>query len=106
MIADVILLILSIVVLLAATVFDLRTKEIPDTLSYGFIGAALLIRGVFSFSLGFNYLLTDISSLLEIGESENQPKNYSFWEINFPFFSSKIYCSPSFDRKNMSKNAH
>ncbi|OLS16573.1 MAG: hypothetical protein HeimC3_53190 [Candidatus Heimdallarchaeota archaeon LC_3] len=54
--------------------------------------------------LGFNYLLTDISSLLEIGESENQPKNYSFWEINFPFFSSKIYCSPSFDRKNMSKN--
>jgi Flp pilus assembly protein protease CpaA len=55
--ADIILIILSLVILFLASLFDLKTKEIPDTLSIGLIIIAFIIRVVASFSLGFDYLL-------------------------------------------------
>ena len=69
MLVEIVLIILSLTVLLVAAIFDIRTKEIPDTLSYGFIIAALGISLLYSISaseynifflntLGFVVMLT------------------------------------------------
>jgi len=44
MLADLILVGVTLLVLLIASIFDLKTREIPDTLSYGLIVVALSIR--------------------------------------------------------------
>jgi len=41
---------IALVILLIATICDLRTKEVPDELSYGLMGIALLARLIFAFN--------------------------------------------------------
>src|SRR3989344_3132233 len=57
---DVVLVILILVALIIASYTDLRTKEVPDWLSYGFIIAALGIRGIFSFQDGWEVIVTGL----------------------------------------------
>ncbi len=42
---------------------DLKTREVPDWLSYGLIFAALGIRAIYSFQEGWNFLLSGILGL-------------------------------------------
>lgn len=58
MILEIILMILTFLVLAGASYTDLRTTEVPDRLSFGFIAAALGLRTVFSFQDGFTVLLS------------------------------------------------
>jgi len=57
---DVLLVIVVLIVLACASYTDLRTKEVPDWLSYGFIIAALGIRGIFSFQGGWEVIVTGL----------------------------------------------
>lgn len=64
MFADLILVGVTLLVLLIASIFDLKTREIPDTLSYGLIIVALslrLITGVASHT--FSYFLYGLLGL-------------------------------------------
>ena len=49
MTAELLLLILTVLVLLIASYSDLKTKEVPDWLSYGFVFAAVGVRAIYSF---------------------------------------------------------
>lgn len=51
---------LTLAVLLAASYLDIRTREVPDWLSYGFLFAALGIRAIFSFSSGWEIMFAGI----------------------------------------------
>ncbi len=51
---------LIIVILSIASYTDLRTKEVPDWLSYGFIIAALGIRGIYSFQDGWQIFVSGL----------------------------------------------
>jgi len=51
---------LVLLVLLVASYTDLRTKEVPDWLSYGFIIAALGIRGLFSLQDGWQIIVSGL----------------------------------------------
>jgi len=64
MVLDVILITIAIIVLLISSYTDIKTKEVPDWLNYGLIFAALGIRVIFSFSLGWEIL---VSGLLGFG---------------------------------------
>ncbi len=44
MVTDILLAALAVIVLLIATVHDLKTKEIPDFLNFSFLGIALVVR--------------------------------------------------------------
>ncbi len=57
---DVILIAVALVVLLIASYTDLRTKEVPDWLSYGFIFATLGIRGLYSFQDGWQIIVSGL----------------------------------------------
>src|SRR3989344_5811431 len=57
---DVLITVLILLVLICASYTDLRTKEVPDWLSYGFIIAALGIRGIFSFQGGWEVIVTGL----------------------------------------------
>jgi len=48
MITDIILISLSLIVLIIASIFDIKTREVPDNLSIGFIAAAIIIRLIHS----------------------------------------------------------
>lgn len=50
MLPETILIIFALSVLFVAAIFDLKTREIPDTLSYGFIVGALVFRLFFGLS--------------------------------------------------------
>ena len=52
---DLLLIIISLVVLLVASITDLKTREVPDYLSYGFIISILGIRLIYSFYSDFSY---------------------------------------------------
>ena len=60
---EIILLLLSLGVLCAASYFDLKTREIPDLLSYGFLFAAIGIRIIFSVESGFYVLIEGLLGL-------------------------------------------
>jgi len=60
MIYELLLAALVLVVLIIASYSDLRTKEVPDWLSYGFIFAALGIRGIYSFQDGWQVILSGV----------------------------------------------
>jgi len=47
-------------VLIIASYADIRTREVPDWLSYGFLFAVLGIRTIFSFQLSWNILIEGI----------------------------------------------
>ena len=49
-----------LIVLIIASYTDLRTKEVPDWLSYGFIIAALGIRIIYSFQGGWQILVSGL----------------------------------------------
>lgn len=53
---DVLMVGLVLLVLATASYTDLRTKEVPDWLSYGFIVAAFGIRGIYSFQDGWQVI--------------------------------------------------
>lgn len=57
---EVFLAALVLVVLIIASYTDLRTKEIPDWVSYGFIFAALGIRSLYSFQDGWQVMASGI----------------------------------------------
>lgn len=60
MMIDVLLAVVVLLVLLIASYTDLRTKEVPDWLSYGFIVAALGIRGIYSFQDGWEVIVAGL----------------------------------------------
>ncbi len=57
---DVLLVTVVLIVLACASYTDLRTKEVPDWLSYGFIVAALGIRGIYSFQNGWQVIVSGL----------------------------------------------
>ena len=57
---DVILIAVALVVLLIASYTDLRTKEVPDWLSYGFIFAALGIRSLYALQDGWQIIVSGL----------------------------------------------
>ncbi|MBT3324396.1 hypothetical protein HN681_03175 [archaeon] len=52
---EIILISLSLIVLLVASIFDLKTREIPDLLSYSFIASVLGIRLIYSIFTDFSF---------------------------------------------------
>lgn len=50
----------TLLFLAAASYTDLRTREVPDLLSYGLIVAALGIRGIFVYEAGWTLLLSGL----------------------------------------------
>lgn len=57
---DILLIVLVLLVLVIASYTDLRTKEVPDWLSYGFIAAALGVRGIYSFQDGWPVIVSGL----------------------------------------------
>lgn len=60
---EIILITVALVALVLAAYADLTTKEVPDWLNYGLLFAALGIRIIFSFQLGWNILLSGLLGL-------------------------------------------
>ena len=60
---EIILVAVALVALVLASYADLTTKEVPDWLNYGLIFAALGIRIIFSFQLGWYILLSGLLGL-------------------------------------------
>ncbi len=60
MLLEPILIILTLVVLLIASYTDLKTREVPDFLSWGFLFAVLGIRLIFAAHEGWHILLSGI----------------------------------------------
>ena len=57
---EIILISLSLIVLLVASIFDIKTREIPDLLSYSFIASVLGIRLIYSLFTDFSFLCVRI----------------------------------------------
>ena len=57
---EIILAALALLVLVIASYTDLRTKEVPDWLTYGFIIAALGIRGIYSLQNGWQVIVSGL----------------------------------------------
>ncbi|MBI5797979.1 prepilin peptidase [Candidatus Woesearchaeota archaeon] len=64
MLIETLFFIFSTIFLIVASIFDLRTREIPDTLSYIFIIGALLMSLIYSFFTTINFFLYSILSAL------------------------------------------
>lgn len=60
MVLDVTLMTVTLITLLVASYTDIRTREVPDWLSYGLIFTAFGIRIIFSFEMGWTILLSGI----------------------------------------------
>ena len=63
MVLDITLIIITFIVLLTASYTDLKTREVPDWLSYGFIIAAVGIRSIFSLEWGWFVLISGLLGL-------------------------------------------
>ena len=61
---DVLLIAITFIVLLIASYTDLRTREVPDWLNYSLIFAALGIRSIFAFDLGWSVLVSGLLGLV------------------------------------------
>src|SRR3989344_356922 len=59
----VILIVITLIYLAAACYTDLKTREVPDWLSYSLIFAALVTRSIASISLGWEVLISGILGL-------------------------------------------
>tara|TARA_Y100000310_G_scaffold345531_1_gene466113 strand:+ start:37020 stop:37868 length:849 start_codon:yes stop_codon:yes gene_type:complete len=57
---DVVLIIITFIVLLIASYTDLKTREVPDWISYGLIFMAFGVRIIFSFELGINVIVSGV----------------------------------------------
>lgn len=60
---ELLLMFVALAVLAAASISDLKTKEVPDWLNYGFVFAALGIRTIYSFQEGWHFLLSGLLGL-------------------------------------------
>ncbi len=61
------LYIFGLIILILASIFDIKTREIPDVLNYSFFASIFLIKTIFSFSLGFNFLFEGLLGMLALG---------------------------------------
>lgn len=61
---ELLLIIITIVALLIASYSDIKTKEVPDWLNYSLIFAALGVRAIFSFELGWQLIVSGILGLV------------------------------------------
>ena len=61
---DILLIIVTLVALLIGSVSDLKTREVPDWITYGLIFAAFGIRIIFSLQLGLYVLLSGLLGFL------------------------------------------
>ena len=61
---DILLITITLAALLIGSLSDLRTREVPDWISYGLIFAAFGIRIIFSLQLGLYVLLSGIFGFL------------------------------------------
>ncbi|PIN74366.1 hypothetical protein COV20_00385 [Candidatus Woesearchaeota archaeon CG10_big_fil_rev_8_21_14_0_10_45_16] len=59
-----VLLVVVFLALLVASYTDIRTREVPDWLSYGLLFTAFGIKGIFSFSHGLTYFVESILGFL------------------------------------------
>src|SRR3989338_7375332 len=50
----------TLLVLLIATYTDLKTREVPDSLNYGLLFAALGLRGIWAVEEGWTFFLSGI----------------------------------------------
>ena len=57
---DVALITITFIVLLVSSYTDLRTREVPDMISYGLIFAGLGLRAIYSFDLGWQVLVSGL----------------------------------------------
>jgi Flp pilus assembly protein protease CpaA len=57
---ELILVVVTFITLLVASYTDLRSREVPDWLSYGLIFSALGIRSIFSIELGWDILFSGL----------------------------------------------
>lgn len=64
MVIELILIPLTIIVLLIASYADLKRREVPDWLSYGFLMAVLGVRAIFSVDQGWTLLISGLLGLL------------------------------------------
>ncbi|HLD80158.1 MAG TPA: A24 family peptidase [Candidatus Nanoarchaeia archaeon] len=63
MLVELVLAAVTLIVLGIASYTDLRTKEVPDWLSYGFVFAAIGVRAIYSFQEGWSILLSGLLGL-------------------------------------------
>ena len=61
---DVVLITIALIVLLAASYSDLRTREVPDMLNFSLIFAGLGVRTIFSFELGWQIIISGVLGFL------------------------------------------
>ncbi len=60
---EIMLVVLSLTVLVVASIFDLKTREIPDYLSIGFIVSVIGIEFIYGFYENFSYLIYGLFGL-------------------------------------------
>ena len=60
MLFDLVIAVVTFVFLLMATYCDLKSREVPDLISYGLIFSALGLRGIFSPIVGWDLLLSGL----------------------------------------------
>ncbi len=58
------LYVLGLLVLVLASIFDFRSREVPDTLSYSFIACVIALRILFSLKFGFSFLVEGFAGML------------------------------------------
>lgn len=60
---EIVLFIVTLIILIFASLVDLKKREVPDYLSYGLVFLGLGIRTIYTFNLGINYLLEGLLGL-------------------------------------------
>ena len=85
---DIILITLGIIALIITSILDIKTKEVPDTISYSLIIIGLSLRLIYSINTSeWNYLINGIiASLILFGFGLISPTSP---------FSLYIYSKPS-----------
>jgi len=64
MLLNLILLILTLIVLLISSYTDIKTREVPDWISYAFLSTAFGIRLIFSLEYGYSIILSGLLGFL------------------------------------------
>jgi len=64
MLLEIVLITLTIITLITASYTDLKTKEVPDWISYGLIFTALGIRSIFAIELGWEIIFSGVLGFL------------------------------------------
>jgi len=64
MVLEVLLIVITLLVLIISSYTDIKTREVPDWISYGLVFSALGIRTIYSVSLGWNILISGLIGFL------------------------------------------